>query len=223
MQLDFGFPQMPVRPRSDPPSTAARRPPRQQYELSGTDRLQQHTYFFAVLPDHAAAAGAGDQARALSLQIGSATRLIAVSRLHVSLFCIRKQSARMLAVEDEADVMRAARSVRVSPFDIHGDRIVSFGRPDASTLAKRPIVLTFGRNAGFKALADRLFAALSRAGIVGGKLRPFTPHMTLFYESAAILDEAIAPLVWTARDFHLIHSLHGRSQYNVLATFPLRD
>ena len=45
----------------------------------------------------------------------------------------------------------------------------------------------------------------------------------MLYDERAVEDHAIAPLRWTVRDFALVHSVRGQSQYNILGRWPLRD
>lgn len=219
MQLDFGFAKV------EPPRRIlrARRPPvraagAQQFEFVGFDRLQQHTFFFAVLPDQDTAQSVDALRRAIAARDGLTVKLAEPSRLHISLLCLCKQSARLLPAEAEQAAIDAARFVRLEPFDVTLDRAMAFGRsPDA----RRPIVLTSSNTAAMRGLYERLHGVLERARVIGGRIRPFTPHMTMLYDAVAI-DEPVAPIRWTVRDFHLIHSLHGRSQYRIVGSFPLR-
>lgn len=223
MQLDFGFPRLQPSPRV----TSERLPrsrfdvAREQFELYGIDRLQQHTFFFAIFADRPATEAIGEMRHDIASRHGLAARFADTSRLHMSLLCLCKQSARPLTIEAEQAAADAARFVRLEPFDIILDRAITFGRPGAAAM-KRPVVLKGSEDAGIRALHRGLFQVLERARIVGGRLRAFTPHMTLFYDNAAAVDEPVQRVRWTAREFHFIHSLHGKSQYRVLGTFPLR-
>jgi len=218
MQLDFGFVRMEPPPRIMPARMPGRRADGdRQLEFLGLDRLQQHTFFFAVLVDGPSAAAVDALRADIAVRHGHAGRLGDASRLHLSLLCLSKQSARPLSVEAEQEAIAAARFVRQAPFELTVDRAMSFGRGTG----KRPVVLTGKENDGVRALYGALFRVLQNAGIVGGRLQLFTPHITLFYDAASV-DEAIAPLTYTVRSFHLIHSLHGKGQYRLVASFPLR-
>lgn len=222
MQLDFGFSRTEPPPRVLParPTGRAAEPGR-QLELIGLDRLQQHTVFFAVFIDGPAATAVDALRADLALRLGHAGRLGDTSRLHMSLLCLCRQSARPLAPEVEQAAAAAARFVRLSPFDIVLDRAVSFGRIGPTAPGKRPVVLTGRDDGGMRALHHTLHQVLRNAGIVADRQQAFAPHVTLFYDTASV-DDAIAPLPCTVRSFHLIHSLHGKGQYRILATFPLR-
>lgn len=222
MQLDFGFPW------TDPPSRAAaaramsaRGHRAEQLEFYGFDRLQQHTYFFALLADRPTAEAVDAVRRDLVAASGLPVRTADPSRLHISLLCLLKQSARPLSIDAEEAALEAVRLVRSDPFELTLDRATTFRRPAEDTAAKRPIVLTASRPTPLRGLFERLHGALERARIIGGKPQAFLPHMTLFYDSNAV-DRDIAPITWTVRDFHFVHSLHGKSQYRTVGSFPLR-
>lgn len=223
MQLDFGFPRLQPAPRIVP-ARSSRSPSeiaREQFELYGIDRLQQHTFFYAIFADRDVTGTVSQIRSGIAARHGLAARFADTSRLHMSLLCLCKQSAQPLTTEAEHAATDAARFVRLEPFDIVLDRAITFGRPGAAA-AKRPIVLKGSEDAGIRALHRGLFQVLERARIIGGRLRAFTPHMTLFYDNEAAVDEPVPQVRWTVREFHLVHSLHGKSQYRVLATFPLR-
>lgn len=223
MQLDFGFPRLQPAPRVTSERSARSRlaVAREQFELYGIDRLQQHTVFFAIFADRPVTDVVGEIRNGIAVRHGLAARFADTSRLHMSLLCLCKQSAQPLTIEVEHAAADAARFVRLEPFDITLDRAITFGRPGVSAM-KRPVVLKGSEDAGIRALHRGLFQVLERARIVGGRLRAFTPHITLFYDNEAAVDESVPQVRWTVREFHLIHSLHGKSQYRVLGTFPLR-
>lgn len=222
MQLDFGFPRIDP-PRHDIRLRRLRGSARhgQQFEFFGFDRLQQHTVFFAVLADAVVAQAVDETRRAMAARAGLTTRFADPARLHMSLICLCKQSARQMTEEAEQAAVGAARFVRCDPFDVVLDRMMTFGPITEASAAKRPIVLTSSDTSGMRGLYERLHGVLERARIIGGKLRPFTPHMTMLY-GAPVPGETIAPIRLTVGEFHLVHSLHGKSQYRIVASFPLR-
>ncbi len=74
---------------------------------------------------------------------------------------------------------------------------------------------------GLLVLQQRLGRLMENAGL--GRADPhYTPHMTLLYGDRTVDDEAVRPISWAVREFVLVHSLLGRSRYNILARFPLR-
>ena len=222
MQLDFGFPRMAL-PRAVGGPRAGRSLSRaaQQLEFYGFDRLHTHTYFFALFADAIAVDAADSFRRDLATRLNLTGPLADTSRLHMSLLCLCKQNPLPMGLDDEEAALDAARFVRLEPFDVSLDRAVSFGRNGEQSQAKRPVVLTSSDNSGIRKLYERLHGVLERARIIGGKLRPFTPHLTLLYDAGAV-NETVSPISWTVREFHLVHSLHGKSQYRIVGSFPLR-
>ena len=45
--------------------------------------------------------------------------------------------------------------------------------------------------------------------------------MTLLYGDRLVAERPVDSVSWAVREFALVHSLLGRSRYNVLARFPL--
>jgi 2'-5' RNA ligase len=62
---------------------------------------------------------------------------------------------------------------------------------------------------------------MAKAGL-GCPVRHYTPHVTLLYGDHLVADRRVATVSWPVYEFVLVHSLLGRSRYNVLARFPLR-
>ena len=95
------------------------------------------------------------------------------------------------------------------------DRAVSFlGRP-------RPLVLCSEDDIPeLIALQRALGHAIQKQGL--GRAKPqYTPHVTMLYDERAVEAHAIEPVRWTVREFVLVHSLRGKSQYDVLGRWPL--
>ena len=106
----------------------------------------------------------------------------------------------------------------VPPFTVAFDGAESFrGRP-----GHRPFVLR-GEDgvAGLMMLQQRLALAMAKVGL-GCPVRHYTPHVTLLYGDRLVADRPVDTVSWAVHEFVLVHSLLGRSRYNVLARFPLR-
>lgn len=222
MQLDFGFAISPPAPRAALSGRKGVRQNRaQQFEFPGFDRLQQHTYFFAAFADENATEAVREARRCVAARLGLDAPTGVPPRPHMSLLCLCRQSAYPLTVEAEQAAVDAARFVRLEPFDVMFDRALTFGRNARPATDTRPVVLTAAQDMGMRSLHRRLFEVLERARVIGSRLRPFTPHMTLFYDCVEV-DEAVRPISVKVREFHLVHSLHGKSQYRIVGSFPLR-
>ncbi|MPV55485.1 2'-5' RNA ligase [Burkholderia sp. HI2761] len=186
-----------------------------QLTLPGFDTpppVPVHRFFFAVMPDPAAAVRIAGMAKSLQLEKDSP---MDTERLHVTLGSLGD-----FAYVPGATLARAravADRVAVPSFSVRFDKIISFnGRP-----GHQPLVLT-GR-AGLEDLIDfrrRLRDALKRAGV---RVFPssFTPHVTLLYGAGRPDEYRVEPITWTAFDFVLIDSWLGKSHYDVLGRWPL--
>jgi 2'-5' RNA ligase len=183
--------------------------------LQPTDRL-----FFAVLPDTDTGARIARFAQHLRRQHGLKGRALAAGRFHVTLHHIGDFVGPR---EDIIDAAReAAASVAASPFIAGFDRVASFsGKPHKPR--KAPLVLLGGDGLlALVALQQALGAALAKAGLGRVVAAHYTPHLTLLYDDRHVAAQAIEPISWTVREFVLVLSLIGQSQYIALARLPLR-
>ena len=119
--------------------------------------------------------------------------------------------------------MRAAASIRMKPFTVEFDKLVSFaGKP-----RPRPGPLVLGGDdglVGLHALHDALGLALQDAGFGDRAVMPstsFTPHVTLAYGMPPLPPRPIESVCWNVREFALVHSLLGRTRHVALARWPL--
>ena len=177
-----------------------------------TDRL-----FFAVFPDTGAAARIAALAQALRNVHGLKNNAIATERLHVTLHLLGDYAG--VPKEIVATAEDAAAAVATPPFEVGFDRVRSFrGKP-----GKRPCVLCGGDGAvALSGFQQALGAALRHTGLALGDERPYTPHVTLLYDSRRVAEQAVEPIAWTAREFVLVRSLIGQGRYLPLARWPLR-
>jgi 2'-5' RNA ligase len=176
-----------------------------------TDRL-----LFAAVPDAGSASGVAELRQELRAKHRLRGKPIATQRLHVTLHHVGD-----FATLPEGIVARAeavASSISMRPFKVEFNGALSFrGRPGNS-----PFVLQGDEGViGLLVLQHRLGRLMENAGL--GRADPhYTPHMTLLYDNRVVADEAVRPIGWAVHEFVLVHSLLGRSRYNVLARFPLR-
>ncbi len=151
----------------------------------------------------------------LCAESGLSGHRVAAKLLHISLHGIGAYHGLPRAVVQRAKDAGAA--VLAKPFDIVLDRAMSFG----SKRGVRPLVLRSGDEAALVTFHRLLGAAMTHAGF--RQIAPrFTPHMTLLYSDRTVTERSIDAIPWTVRDFVLVQSLRGRSQYVHLARWPLR-
>lgn len=178
--------------------------------MSATDRL-----FFALFPGATPAAQTYALQQDLRVRHGLWGRALAIDRLHVTLCHLGDYSGLPQAVVARArDV---ASRVRAEPFSVTFDSALSFtGRP-----RNRPFVLrNRSGGSGVEAFQRKLAVELKACGL-GKFARPYTPHMTLLYDTADVAEHSIDPIAWTATEFVLVHSLLGQTRHIRLGAWQL--
>lgn len=126
---------------------------------------------------------------------------IAPDRLHVSLFYLTGLPDRQLCAAYEA-----AAELRTAPFGVSFDRTASFrGRA-----GNRPFVLLGERGLHrLETFRRALAAALAHRGLRRLANTSFTPHVTLLYDARGVDEYPVLPVIWTVKEFVLIHSMRG--------------
>ena len=182
----------------------------EQFVLPGCGIRQLENLFFCLRLPSSTAARADDLARKFSREYGLCGPLRGAQLYHASLhglgmFDTVPKALAALAAE-------AARTVRMPPFDVQFDRIMSFANKD-----KNPLVLLGGGDlSGLREFHARLGDALRNARFKRIQ-KSFTPHVTLLYDSRVVPETPIAPVSWTVRNFALVHSPYGQSRHDEIA------
>jgi RNA 2',3'-cyclic 3'-phosphodiesterase len=188
----------------------------QQTSLGGlaaphpTDRL-----FFAAMPPPDVAAQIAALAGSLRERLRLKGRPRPTAHLHVTLHHLGDFAG--LPQQRVEDARAAAAGVAPGAFEARFDRVGSFaGRP-----GKHPFVLLGAGDAtGLATLHAGLGARLAAAGL-GRRERAFVPHVTLLYDAGNVAVQPVDPLGWPVREFVLVHSLLGRTEYRVLGRWAL--
>ncbi len=180
--------------------------------MSATDRL-----FFALFPPVTTAARVYALQQDLRVRHGLWGRALAIDRLHVALCHVGDYVGLPAAVVAKA--REAAGRVSAPMFEVTFDSALSLtGRP-----RNRPFVLRDGRDAsGVEAFQRRLGVEMTTCGL-GKFVRPYTPHMTLLYDTADVTEHSIEPISWTASEFVLIHSMLGQTRHVRLGEWRLGE
>jgi 2'-5' RNA ligase len=167
---------------------------------------QKERIFFAVLPDDETAARIQAFAARQKSEKGLTANLILPEHLHVTLFHLGDWAA--LPEEIVNIALGAASLVNIPAFEVGFRRAESF----RNSTGVYPFVLT-GDFAQWRALHDALGTALKNAGLGGATRGDFQPHITLAYDKMRVKPFAIEPIVWTVKDFVLIHSQLGKTTH----------
>jgi 2'-5' RNA ligase len=112
-----------------------------------------------------------------------------------------------------------AERIKAVAFEVTFDHALSFqGRT-----RNRPFVLRSKQGAAaVEAFQRQLGAEMAACGL-GRFVKPYTPHMTLLYDSADVREHPIEPVTWKATEFRLVHSLLGPTQHISLGNWPLEE
>jgi 2'-5' RNA ligase len=203
-QLDmFAPPPSPSRPAPGP-------------RLQSAARL--HDIFFALRPDAAAARQLADRAAREADRLGVGGEPLEPGRLHVSLYLMA--SYERGDPFPHADVERwllAASTVRMAPFQVAFDSLVTFGGKTNPLVLRSRVA---DGVAGVREFRREVGIALANAG---EKLREkaFEPHMTVSYRGMRIADEPVDALSWAPYELVLIDSHLGERLHEVLGSWPL--
>ncbi|MCX7514098.1 RNA 2',3'-cyclic phosphodiesterase [Frateuria sp. STR12] len=176
-----------------------------------TDRL-----FFAVMPPAEVAERIALLAAETRGQLGLRGRPRPTGHLHVTLHHLGDFAG--VPRQRVDDACTAAAGVALPSFEARFDRVGSF----VGRAGKHPFVLLGSEGASALAgLHADLGARLAAAGLARPE-RVFVPHVTLLYDTLKIAPRPVEPMGWAVREFLLIHSLLGRTEYRVLGRWALR-
>ena len=190
----------------------AKRAPRRKFGATQKDRI-----FLACLPDAGTAARIHALAGTLKAAWSFEGTLILPAHLHVTLFHLGDWIA--LPTEVIARASDAAAKVVAPSFEVAFNRVESF----RNSTGIYPFVLLGEQGATpLRAFHAALGAELKKAGLGGATQGEFKPHVTLLRDAKRVPPAPIEPIMWTVRDFVLIHSLLGKTTHIHLARWALR-
>jgi 2'-5' RNA ligase len=184
---------------------------------AGARPAEVHRLFFALLPDAAARARLAQAAQALKASHpGLRARWVNPARYHATLHFLGDHALLRQDVVDAA--VAAAGKLRMAPFEWVLHEAASFhGR-------QPPCIL---RSSSVPESLQLLWQDLRHALVLAGQgrhvARNFTPHVTVAYSHAALLDVTpLEPVAWRVERVALIHSVVGEQDYQVLAEWSLQ-
>lgn len=178
--------------------------------MPATDRL-----FFAIVPPAPTVTQVYAWQQDLRVRHGLWGRPLPMDRLNITLCHLGDYIGLPQSVVAQA--REAAGRVKSAAFDITFDRALTF----TGRVRNRPFVLRSGDGApGVRSFQRELGEAMTASGL-GKFVRPYTPHMTLLYDTADVTEHAIDPVAWRAVEFRLIHSLLGQTRHITLGAWAL--
>jgi 2'-5' RNA ligase len=173
--------------------------------------------FIGLFPDAAARRSAERICRHIADEENLVGNMLTIDRFHTSLIHISDR--KRVRSKDEFVADRAAKTVKLPPFEITFSRLGSFpGAPKKDRPLEHPLVL----------LADEgpvmeLHAALG-AGLRRFRYRvpeSFRPHLTLSYNRQFLPVRAIEPITFVVKEFVLVHSRLWLTEYRILNRWTL--
>ncbi len=186
--------------------------PRQR-SFEGFGRPARDMFYFALLPDRAAAVRAGG----ILQGIDPAHPRRDWERLHLTLLYLGRWDGMPRTLERRA--AEAADRLETGRFAVRLDRAGLLGNPP-----HRPDLVL--RNADPLGPLLRFRSALAQAAAMsrlGRRSGGFMPHMTLFYGwTGPFVTRPVEPVEWQARDFVLVRSIVDEGRHEHLARWPLR-
>jgi len=186
------------------------------FDDQGSRPKNPERLFFCLMPD--------DETRNRVSRIGdrlfSEKRLrgtrLKTERLHVSLQHVGDYKRLRTKLLYAAQL--AGKAVAAKPFDIKFRFVQSF-EPAPHKRDRQPLVLLGEGGDALSNLFGTLGIAMTKVGFK--MATDFNPHMTLSYGPQPVPIQAIEPVNFTVKDFVLIHSRLGLTQYEVIDRWPL--
>jgi RNA 2',3'-cyclic 3'-phosphodiesterase len=192
----------------------------EQPSLMGGDTLQAtERLFFALLPDADTKERIVELAQRLRRERGLEDKLVSPERLRVTVHHLGDHRELPQKLIDKA--LEAGSAVSMRPFELSFHRAGSIvGRP-----GKSPFVLRSGGTGSEPMLTFHrtLGEAMTMSGLGRWAERRFNPHLTLFHHERIFEEQPIETISWTAREFVLVHSLHGKSVYKTISSWSLHS
>lgn len=173
-----------------------------------------HRLFFALLPSQQERERLAQLAASLHPAFPDA-RWIRPQRYHLTLHYLGESEGRREAHIRAA--LAAANGLEAAPFTVALDHLRALGNPagPALTLAAR------AAPAPLEAFWRTLQAALIRAGLKQHVGHGFVPHLTLGYVKPDPAMGEVVPVTLRPQSFHLISSVQGQPEYEILGTWPI--
>lgn len=188
----------------------------EQLLLPGIDAPGEDNLLFAIRPERKAAERIEGLALDCCEEFGLVGTLIEKERLHISLRGMKTCDVVPAFMREKLET--AANAVSMPSFEARFGRVMSFRR----NAPKRAFVLVADGDGGLRTLWQSLGIEMRRVGLWRHVGSSFKPHVTMLYDRRMVAERSVEPIIWTVRDFVLIHSLVGESTHIPLGKWSLR-
>jgi 2'-5' RNA ligase len=180
------------------------------------DDLGKSNLFLAIVPEREVALQAVEAGRGIAQRYGLSKSPRPHELMHVSLNGIGKYPG--FPDDIVFAVSAAMATVKAAPFEITFDRAMHFAAAKAVVLANAI------RSEEMMDLHVQLAKEMWAVGLNFTYNPRFMPHMTVLYDETPVPEHVLAePVRWIAREFVLIRSFIGKSEYEYLDRWPLLD
>ena len=187
-----------------------------QLDLFGVQPPCDDRLFLGVVPARPLGERLAELADQWRTELNLTGRPFTPDRLHLSLYALGDYPGVPRQLVD--NVRQAGDALKLPPFEITLDRVMSFYRRDR----KRALVLRPSANIAALLEFHRLLGEYMTGVGLGRWVSPhFTPHMTLLYDRRMIAERPVARVQWRIDGFVLIHSLLRRHRYGRLGQWEL--
>jgi len=175
--------------------------------LAETRRL-----FFALWPDPALQTSMAATAERIARTRAIGGREIPAERLHLTLLFLGD-----VASDAEKRLVTAAGRLQARPFDLTLDQAGCFFRSKVFWLGPRTVPRKLAE------LVRALHAAMAGVGLAPDR-KDLVPHVTCLRDIRHVIRPVpVDPIVWSVRQFALVHSALGaKPEYHVVSHWPLQ-
>lgn len=174
--------------------------------------------FLGVFPPPGACEAIATEADALRVEHSLTGAPIRQDRLHATLHYLGEHAIERDDIVDKASA--AASRVTHAGFGMVLASASSFSTRDD----RHPCVLLCPEERPpIHGLWRELGNHLMATGLGRYLKRDFVPHVTVLYDSRVLTPQAIEPVCWQVRDFSLVRGQPGRRDYEILASWTLRE
>lgn len=181
---------------------------------TSADAPGRSNLFLAIVPEPDVALQAVETGREIARRFGLTKSPLPVDRMHVSLNAIGKYPD--FPDDIVCAVSAAMATVKAAPFELHFDRAMSF--------ANAVVLSNAIRSEEMMDLHVQVAKEMWGVGLNFTYNPRFMPHMTVLYDDGPVPEHTLAePVRWIAREFVLLRSVAGRSEYEYLDRWPLID